>query len=580
MQLGFILINESTITDPQFGGELTAPILQQIADALDAYANEDLAPVLGGGFLVKTGTLTDATGPNTCAVRYVDSLAQVPGAAAYHDRTATGAPIIWVARNEFDSFADGARPLSEGTGHEIAEAAKDPGANLWADRPDGTEEAEEECLAPETDVLLADGKRVSIATLAERGGFFEVITAYGVARAGHARLTGRDRETVRVTFTDGSSIRCTPDHPLMLSDGSFCRADLLVPATRLRAVVQMAPSMSVTGALNGADGEAESSGSVLASFIRSAELNHDLVGEYRLAAGFSEQVTVSDHPAFCSRVQHVVFMRPKKEMIGTHTQPDVASMANKKSIRYRSEMKFVRQAVRKDTFLSDRELSITLRVLCTGPEPARSSLANARAQARLERRRSGVVRHEAGVGSTVMAPALVMRAAQPARPRSSDASIDGTAPYRTVLSVQSDGRTDVFDLTVPHLRHFAISPGIFAHNCDRLQGSRYTKSGVTVPDFLLASAWQPGASRPYSKLDALVNQYDVTPEGYVILRQQGALIQPTQERGEHRIVLAKTVSVHGTGLDKLLNPTTVHEQAKLARKRHPISRTWARGVRL
>jgi hypothetical protein len=251
MQIAFIAVNESTLSGPEFGGELTTPILAEICKGLDAYVNEDVAVEYGGGYVVQPGKLSDANGPDTCAIRIVDGLPQVPGAAAYHDKTDTGASIIWVARDEFSSLTDGLSAMSEGIGHEIAETVGDESAGLWQDRIDGTEEA--------------------------------------------------------------------------------------------------------------------------------------------------------------------------------------------------------------------REL------------------------------------------------------------------------------------------------------------CDRLQGSRYQKGGIAVPDFLLRTAWRYGASRPFSKRDALSSIYDVTPDGYVILRQQGQMIQQAQR---------KKIEVHGPGLAALLQPADRYAQAKLARKRHPISRTFARGVRL
>lgn len=260
MELAFVIVNESITVDTRYGGELTAPILDQIAHALDAYVNEDIAPVLGGGYVVRTGSLDDVKGFNMCAVRIVNTMPDVPNAAALHDRNADGSAIIYVMRDEFSDFTSGENAMSEGIGHELAETIGDLGANRWADRPDGSEEALEEC--------------------------------------------------------------------------------------------------------------------------------------------------------------------------------------------------------------------------------------------------------------------------------------------------------------------------------DRLQGSRYAKSGITVPDFLLPSAWSPGAPRPYSHLDVLENQYDMTPDGYVILRQQGAIVQPTATKNEHRLVFGKTILAHGPGLAKLKAPTDRYTASKLARKRHPISRTFARGCRI
>jgi hypothetical protein len=107
-RLCFAVINESTITDPGFGGELTTPILQEGLDALATYANSHVADEYGGRYDFRIVAALSDVPSGQCAVRIVNSVAQVaPGAAAFHDRTADGSPIIYVARDEFDSLLDG-----------------------------------------------------------------------------------------------------------------------------------------------------------------------------------------------------------------------------------------------------------------------------------------------------------------------------------------------------------------------------------------------------------------------------------------------------------------------------------------
>lgn len=148
--LCFVLINQSTLTDPQYGGPLDAATLQTMADSLAAYLTEDVAPSWGGVYQVRVGA-PDASDLASGEVGsyIVDSLAQFPGAAALHDITAQGSPVIYAARNEFQSLIGTGDPLvsalSEGIGHELSETVVDPGANQWADRQDGTEEAKEAC---------------------------------------------------------------------------------------------------------------------------------------------------------------------------------------------------------------------------------------------------------------------------------------------------------------------------------------------------------------------------------------------------------------------------------------------------
>ena len=142
MNLCFALINQSTVATPY--GAVTTPILQQLADAITAFANEDVAPVWGGNYGSRVSDGTDLqAGEAPCY--FVDNLDAVPGAAAYHDRLPNGCPVIYIALSAYTDFFQGNAAVSEGLGHEVAEVIGDPGANFWSDRADGTEEALELC---------------------------------------------------------------------------------------------------------------------------------------------------------------------------------------------------------------------------------------------------------------------------------------------------------------------------------------------------------------------------------------------------------------------------------------------------
>jgi hypothetical protein len=139
----FALVNQST-RDPGYGAP-TAPLLQKLADSLDVWLNSDFASVWGVGGVVRyaaDGSVADSEVP--CYL--VDDLAALgsSGTAAYHDRNSLGVPFVYVALNEYDSWlGGGSMAVSAGFGHEIAETSADAPANLWADRPDGSQEAYE-----------------------------------------------------------------------------------------------------------------------------------------------------------------------------------------------------------------------------------------------------------------------------------------------------------------------------------------------------------------------------------------------------------------------------------------------------
>jgi hypothetical protein len=106
--------------------------------------------------------------------------------------------------------------------------------------------------------------------------------------------------------------------------------------------------------------------------------------------------------------------------------------------------------------------------------------------------------------------------------------------------------------------------------CDRVEDVAYDKDGVSVSDFLLQSAFDPGAPPPYDYKGALAAQDDQTPGGYAITRQQGM-----QARGED----AEGVSfAMKTRVAAELSPGFKPSAAARRRKNHPSSRTRRRGA--
>jgi hypothetical protein len=97
------------------------------------------------------------------------------------------------------------------------------------------------CLDGETIVPLLDGTKVQIKDLVGREKFWVYSCKEdGSLRPGlahSARMTGH-REVVTVTMDDGSTVKCTADHPFLMRDGSYRKAaslangDSLMPLYR------------------------------------------------------------------------------------------------------------------------------------------------------------------------------------------------------------------------------------------------------------------------------------------------------------------------------------------------------------
>lgn len=92
------------------------------------------------------------------------------------------------------------------------------------------------CVAPETPIPLLNGETVPIVDLVGQ----ERLWVYGclpnsqpVPAMARAVVRTKRAQTVRVHVDYGPAIRTTRDHPWMLRDGSYLRADQLQPGTRL-----------------------------------------------------------------------------------------------------------------------------------------------------------------------------------------------------------------------------------------------------------------------------------------------------------------------------------------------------------
>jgi hypothetical protein len=95
------------------------------------------------------------------------------------------------------------------------------------DTDDVDTNSEDHCLAYGTVVNTPQGSR-TIGFLAEHVPNGTIYSADGKEHTYHnARRTRRDAPTVRVFFANGKTLRCTPDHRVMLEDGIWCEAQYL-----------------------------------------------------------------------------------------------------------------------------------------------------------------------------------------------------------------------------------------------------------------------------------------------------------------------------------------------------------------
>ena len=107
------------------------------------------------------------------------------------------------------------------------------------DKEGGSSERRENlCLDGDTKIALMDGTSPTIKELAKRGGDFWTysIDKTGKMVPGHghdARITRRNAEVLEVELDNGEKVIATPDHPFMMRDGTYQKAEKLIPGDSL-----------------------------------------------------------------------------------------------------------------------------------------------------------------------------------------------------------------------------------------------------------------------------------------------------------------------------------------------------------
>jgi intein/homing endonuclease len=108
------------------------------------------------------------------------------------------------------------------------------------------------CLAGDTKIPLLDGTSPTIKELSRRKDPFWVYSVDkdnnvvpGLAK--NARLTRRHAKTVNVELDSGEVLTCTPDHPVMMRDGSFAEANELKSGDSLMPLYRRVSNGKDTG---------------------------------------------------------------------------------------------------------------------------------------------------------------------------------------------------------------------------------------------------------------------------------------------------------------------------------------------
>lgn len=156
----FALIDATNGAATSDGGQLTPSVLGQMAAILTIYANRDVAQEYGGQHLIRAAANATDIRAGEIPFTITATLDDAPGAIAYHDKTAQGAPDCFDGITLSDSLMGAGNSLLVALSHEVAETIADEGCNLLAAGDDGQGYAREACDPVEQNsyaIDLADG---------------------------------------------------------------------------------------------------------------------------------------------------------------------------------------------------------------------------------------------------------------------------------------------------------------------------------------------------------------------------------------------------------------------------------------
>lgn len=347
------------------------------------------------------------------------------------------------------------------------------------------------CLSGETKIPLLDGTEATIKELCNRQEPFWVYscTPDGTIVAGKAhsaRITGK-RELLRITLDDNSWIECTEDHPFLMRDGSYKNAGDLLPQDSLMPLYR---KLGETG------------------YLKGYEMVHNLTGRrkwlpthlaVRDSVGMKIQgsdKTVCHHKNFNKRDNtpenlEMVSWTDHKKMHGAVGRANLLTTWSRKEYRvwrasdeYRKAQSETTKAGWKNPTNRARHHAGQMAMIREQGQPSGFVAYNSSPENRENIRKRNLnptfsAKRIAGIKALFSDPVRVTQLKE-FRALVTDGVVDrNKTPFKQwvlerdsvpnnhkVQSVEKSGKIEeVYDLTVDVHHNFALSSGVFVHNC-------------------------------------------------------------------------------------------------------------------
>lgn len=580
MTVKITVLNRSTV--------LSDDDIADAVEALQIQVHRDFAPAWAVDADVSFVPSSQQPDPQAWQIVVADN-SDTPGALGYHDLTPAGLPVGYVfAKDDLDAGTSWTVTLS----HELIEILADPWIDdvTLVDNGDGTGTlyAAEVCFTEDTMIPLLDGMAVPIRDLIGKDHFWVYSLAEdGSLRPGRghsAKLTGKDAEIVKVTLDSGASIRCTADHHFMMRDGSYRRANELFPSDSLMPLYRRLAPMEG----NGYEYEQTYSpkddkwvfthrfveGRCPKGYVR----HHKDFDRFNNSPENIELKTWEEHQAThrlhfpppmsperlaeCSHrfkklnashkgkkrqelcVPHTLTQeqraacgkRGRSSMIA-YNKSEAHRQVARNSNRFRKlwenqefrKRKNGMSSVQMRAFNATQKHRDIMAIVLSSPEFKAAASRNA---LEVNHKRWHIARRIVKQNCNLCAPAVV---------------------NHKIVSIEPAGRADVYDFVVEKYRNFALSAGVFVHNCDMCEDDSLgytirTSKGtdILVSDFCYPAAFEqypaPGAqfdqqgrmTKPFQVLaGGYIGAQNVQLSGWTQINAQGATNRAAQQAPVH-----------------------------------------------
>lgn len=333
--------------------------------------------------------------------------------------------------------------------------------------------SEDHCFTADTRVLLADGTKPRLDELIGQTGLIQ--TDQGPKQFTRARLVKKDQPTIKLTFSDGSVVRCTPDHKFMTTNGDWVLAQDINRYTELKQVSNLCnnQSSSVKPFKNLTDNV-----TIYVSTIFNVKAL-DYIGKFtkKISDLFQKDSISTTKTKTKQTITQRIYSALKDQSTYHYTNrtiwPILRNWSELESTLTISDnlqkngthQKKVERGIENTTKQLSEQLLRQLKKI--------STVSNAVSSAMDLRTHNFVLtpanQHGVETQELMTLPAPVLNANRISPSTSTE------RPLRVVESVP-DKNADVYCLTVPELGRFALANGVIVHNC--YDTIRYTMNAI------------------------------------------------------------------------------------------------------